>query len=268
MDPMQIKPELRDRLPKAKLESGYLGDTYPVCEELPQRPFLLEGAIFEYTGSSSAEGYILDSEVGRGRLSPVPGSSALYRALCAPRASDGTCSFPLRVVLSATLPCNGAQECGAGRVRTVRIVDPLANVTKYYNFKRGPCVHLTFFDSGKVIKSIGWRSQCADPARTVGAGACCNSSLNLIFPVGNYTSECLFSNEAITYQTNQQRCESMGLTTCSGGLWSGSTFQTSCAEGVRLQLNPTPHNSNDNLLPCLRWLYFFSLLAGLHVDIE
>jgi uncharacterized protein (DUF1501 family)/uncharacterized protein (DUF1800 family) len=229
IDPMVIRPSLRDRFPKAKLDDGYIGDTYPLCDELPARPFLLQGAQFEYTGDVSAEGDTLDREVRRGRLTPVAGSSSLYAALCAPRASDGTCTFPLRVKLPSTLPCSGAQECGAGRVRTVRIVDPLGNATKYYSFIPPPCVRLTFFDNGQFVRRPTTRSQCANPLTAVAAPICCNAS-DVTRAVTNYTSECLFSNEVTDYATAQQRCAAMGLTTCSNSLRTPATFLSTCAD--------------------------------------
>ncbi len=103
VDPMQIKPIWRDFLPKAKLDAGYLGDKYPLCNELPARHWLSEGARFIFTGSRSAEGAIMDAQnitnSGlRGRFAPAPGgASALYNALCAPATVGGPCTFPTEV---------------------------------------------------------------------------------------------------------------------------------------------------------------------------
>ena len=53
----------RDRFPKASLDKSYLGDTYyPLCSELPPRPFLAPGARFEYTGENSLEGPLFDTD--------------------------------------------------------------------------------------------------------------------------------------------------------------------------------------------------------------
>ena len=44
------------RLPKTKLDAGYLGDGTPLCADLPPRDFLAKGARFLYTGAASVEG--------------------------------------------------------------------------------------------------------------------------------------------------------------------------------------------------------------------
>ena len=63
VDPLLMKYKWRDRFPKASLDSRYLGDTYyPLCSELPPRPFLAPGARFEYTGEHSLEGALFDAD--------------------------------------------------------------------------------------------------------------------------------------------------------------------------------------------------------------
>ena len=64
IDPMQIKAGWRDRLPKTRLDAGYLGDGFPLCHKLPPQPFLREGARFTYTGASSIEGPTIDGMTG------------------------------------------------------------------------------------------------------------------------------------------------------------------------------------------------------------
>lgn len=53
IDPMRIRPQWRDRAPKTQLNGGYLGDGYPLCDELPARPFLARGARYVFTGNLS-----------------------------------------------------------------------------------------------------------------------------------------------------------------------------------------------------------------------
>lgn len=235
VDPMQIRPQWRDRLPKAKLDSGYLGDGYPLCDELPPQSFLRKDARYEYTGDFSVEGDLLDDEVGpvglRGRFAPTPNVSALHQALCAPSAANkGACTFPLRVILSKNLACRG-KECTTERIISVKIVDPVANVTKYYSYVPPACVRLTFFNDGRLLKRASTRSQCADPVTRVAAPVCCRSTA-LTRAASNYTSECNFANEVTDYATAAKRCTALGLSVCSSGLTDSASFANSCASNV------------------------------------
>lgn len=233
LDPMQIKAQWHDRLPKAKLADGYLGDGYPLCDELPARSYLTKGARFEFTGDKSAEGPTLDAEdplvVGaRTRFAPTPTTSvSLYNYLCAPQLG-GACSFPLQVTLPRSVPCQG-QECNAGRVISVKIVDPIANKTKYYTYVPPPCTRLTFFNNGLLLKRAKLMSQCADPATQVGSPVCCRST-DLTRAATNYTSECLFTNEVTDYATTSSRCANLGLQVCSSGLANTASFAITCAK--------------------------------------
>ena len=107
IDPLVINPKYRDRFPKTKLKrSGYIGDTYPLCDDLPARAFLKRGARYVYTGTSSAFG--VEKRTFRNGLddfTPNPSSSSLYKVLCE-RGANGRCSFPKEVVLKTNLPCD------------------------------------------------------------------------------------------------------------------------------------------------------------------
>lgn len=224
-------------LPKRKLESaGFLGDEYPLCESLPAQDFLREGATFVYTGVSSAEGAQMDSAapdstIGlRGRFTP-PTNSALYARLCAPTTVGGPCTFPSRVTLSSNLACTGAVECNAGRVRTVRIVDPVASVTRFYHFRPVPCVRLTFFEEQGRIVRAGSNRQCASPSAWA-YPTCCRATTPTTV-TSNYTAECLFGNEQTTYAVNEARCAnvpSSGL--CSGTYTGSANWARTCAANV------------------------------------
>jgi uncharacterized protein (DUF1501 family)/uncharacterized protein (DUF1800 family) len=237
VDPMYIRAQWRDRLPKAKLDSGYLGDTYPLCDDLPTQTFLRKGARYEYTGASSVEGDELDAEdpgtVGRrGRLDPTPGSSALHQALCRPsQEKGGACSFPLVVVLDNDLQCNGNKECNAQRVLAVKIYDPVADITRYYSYIAPPCVRLSLFDSGKLLTRQSNIRQCADPIKRAGGPVCCSLE-NPSVPATDFTSECMFANEVTDYATMEQRCAGLNLTACAGDMSWGSSWRETCAYGL------------------------------------
>lgn len=234
VDPMVIKAQWRDRFPKAKLDEGYLGDGYPLCDELPPQPFLREGTRYEFTGDVSVEGDIMDAEAPnaagiRKRFSPTPGLSALHRALCAPRDSDGKCTFPLRLVLSQNLPCYGPQECGAARIFSVKIVDPIANLTKYYSVANVPCVRLALFNEGRLLQRSrnSNRRQCADPEKAIGSPVCCSRTNPTLYV---NTTQCLFANERTDWATNQKRCNDLNFTTCTNQLVTSSTWLATCAQ--------------------------------------
>ncbi len=236
VDPMQMKSSWHDRFPKAKLDSGYLGDTYPLCDDMPAQAFLRQGARYEYTGTYSVEGDIIDQEVNttsglRGRFTP-PTASALYQALCAPSTTGGACTFPLVVTLSSNLACTGTQECNAQRVISVKIIDPVANLTRYYSYIAPPCVRLTLFSNGQTTVRASNRAQCANPATRVGYPMCCNTTTGLV--VAKAQSECLFANEVTDYATNQQRCANLGLGMCTAPLKVGTAtnWLNTCAADV------------------------------------
>jgi hypothetical protein len=230
IDPMKVNFGLHDLLPKAFLDSGYVGDGYPDCDQLPPLHWLTPGARYVYTGAASIEGPVVDAQSLsgpglRGRLTPLPSSSALYRSLC---QADGTgrCTFPNEVVLTDVLPCDG-QECGAGRVISVRIVDPVAGVTGYYTYESVPCVRLSFFNQGQIVKA-GTNAQCANPESAIAMPTCCRKT-NPLSVASNFTAECLFANEYTNYATAQARCNAMGLPMCSSGFTGGSSWAGTCA---------------------------------------
>ena len=218
VDPMKIKPSWRDYFPKTALDNGYLGDGYPLCQELGRRPFLAKGAMYKFTGESPIEGpWDRDPVPGRPRLSPSKETSALYRVLCA--RGDGVsspCTFPSEVTLPKALPCDGL-ECGAENVRMVTIVDQGKKF--YYTYIPRPCVRLTWFEGGlqtrfkEFVKNVKGSSmscsnkacnQCADPGSATAAGtACCNSKDEVVSKQG---SECLFVMESMPFATAQERC--------------------------------------------------------------
>lgn len=40
IDPMSVEGERRDQFPKMNLYQGFIGDNYPLCEDLPEKSFL------------------------------------------------------------------------------------------------------------------------------------------------------------------------------------------------------------------------------------
>jgi cullin-associated NEDD8-dissociated protein 1 len=127
------------------------------------------------------------------------------------------------------------QECNAQRVLSVKIYDPVANLTRYYTYVGLPCVRLTLFSDGRLVKRSNSRRQCADPGARVGYPVCCGAGGTRAS--SNYTSECLFANDVTDYATNEKRCAALNSTMCSSGLVDAPTWRTTCANNVNVWTN-------------------------------
>jgi uncharacterized protein (DUF1501 family)/uncharacterized protein (DUF1800 family) len=243
IDPSLLQPAWRDKLPKAKLASGFLGDHYPLCESLPAQSFLTEGATWTFTGAKSDEGAFLDAEnitdVGlRGRFTIQP-TSALFSLLCAP-GTDGACTFPPKVVLTQNLACTGV-ECSVGRVISAKIIDPVTAAVKYYTYTSVPCVRLTFFDSGKLTSYSGSTTrQCANQKNQIASPTCCEAAAgrqNRVISSNFETGFCNFANEAVDWVTAGSRCSAAGYAMCNLNYTGGANWNRTCAAGVFQWLN-------------------------------
>jgi hypothetical protein len=178
IDPMWVKPDWRDMFPKRDLYDGFIGDGFPLCADLPLRPFLRKGAKFHYLGLDSTPLLQLDPVRGIPVRMRLGSSSQLYDALCARATPSGNCTFPSTVTLPLNLLCDGL-ECG---VDTVRVVE-VGGTGVFYEFERPPCVELAFFAEGRTIFSrggarsdIGDQPLCANPLTLAAGGACCTAS--------------------------------------------------------------------------------------------
>jgi len=213
VDALVINTPDRDRFPKPKLDqSGYLGDAYPICDELPRKPWLRAGATFFLIGGFSNEGDSLDKGIDpRGRFSPSESSgSALFAALCARPSAGAPCAFPEKVVLPNAITCTGDAECKAEQVFSIRIYDSVTLKTVYYRIQNTPCVRLTFFDNGRILQE-GGTVQCGNPAIPRGQPACCNASASNTTSSSVRGPECLFANDHTTWETARARCSAQGL---------------------------------------------------------
>ena len=248
VDAMQLKPAWHDRLPKTKLDGGYLGDRHPLCHALPDQHFLRAGAAYVLTGAASAEGEYFDKQGfaqdgsghGRFRPDPAPGASALHAALCArPAAAAGAnnnnnnnnnnnCTFPSDVTLASALACHGI-ECVVDAVRSVKVYDPTSRLTRWYRYRAPPCARLTFARESRYtsMKQLNKRTfhQCADTSAPVAGAMCCDgadtvtngkSDINPVAsPAGPGASGyCLHANEKVRYSTAASRCAAAGRRLC------------------------------------------------------
>ena len=158
LDPMQLKANgpstKRDLFPKSNLYGGHLGDSLPLCADLPPRHFLAKRAHFSYLGMSpiavrqpeaiaattAGELNTLGWREGVPRVVLEPQASSLHAALCnrAPGAPDEPCRFASEIELNSSLPCHG-EECLVDTVVVVDVPDPASNVTVYYEYLRRAC---------------------------------------------------------------------------------------------------------------------------------
>jgi cullin-associated NEDD8-dissociated protein 1 len=220
IDGMALKPAWRDRFPKTKLDSGYLGDGYPLCQDLPPKGFLAKGARYQNTGASSVEGSALDGSANwavlRGRFTPSK-TSALHRYLCRRDATTGRCAFDIdEIELDQDLVCEGV-ECSVEFLRVVKIVD--GDATRYFTYVPPPCVRLAVFKG--VRTEYGDTSQCANPLMFAAGPVCCKPNTTTV--TSKYGPECLFAAEYTTHATAKQRCAAQGAELCS----TLNKFQTS-----------------------------------------
>ena len=208
-DPMAIRYDLHDFLPKINLYGGHLADGYPLCADHP-RSFLAKGARYRYTGTTSDEGIEFDihwTASERPRFTPSS-SSDLFKALCKRDSKTGKCTFPSNVALSKTLPCQGKQECGAEHVKIVKIVD--GGEIGYFTHIPSPCARLTFFNGVMTYNpekhSQSSPPQCTDPTSPIiAAPACCETSNDNLYTDWGQ-DKCLFFAETVSLKTAQSRC--------------------------------------------------------------
>ena len=110
-----------------------------------------------------------DPELLRLELDPT---SSLFAELCA-SSSNGTCTFPSKVVLQTNLDCS-PDACDVDTIRTVRIQslpDPI-----YYEYVRIPCVEQAYYNNAVKLKD--WTRNdystdnmiCGDTRRDYAAG--------------------------------------------------------------------------------------------------
>ncbi|CAE7202317.1 unnamed protein product [Symbiodinium natans] len=205
IDPMQMKADWHDAYPKMDLDGNYLGDGYPLCEDLPQDAFLSSGARFEFLSShyGSNDALILDS------------ASPLYQALCSPDGS-GACSFQASVLLSQDLSCHG-DECDATLPNAVKVG------AAYYEFVPPACVHL-YFHNGKIAtdggdkRDFSSKIMCTNPGTFAGGSYCCDGCTNIRPPSwvpdkfcenqssSSFPSKCINANVWLNNKYCEQRC--------------------------------------------------------------
>ena len=94
-------------------------------------------------------------------------------------------------------------------------------------------LRLAFFNEGRTLysgTSANTGKQCANPAFVRSVPACCAADAPTSVRT-NFGPECLFTNEAMSYDQAEARCQAQNYTTCSDP--SGTlTWSRSCAQSV------------------------------------
>jgi hypothetical protein len=206
---MVLNWERRDVFPKSNLYGGYLGDGFPLCEDLPERLFLRVGAKYRILGSSPQPELVYEepdviSSTNAKRLVLDPTRSRLYAKLCAKASADGPCQYPSVVLLDENLGCVG-DEC----VDTVRVVQVDRTYYEYVTNVR--CVELAFFENGVKLTNQ-FKSQsglCANPNLAVAGISCCPGPSDEMA-----LTNCMYSGERVRFSTSKRRCDESGGSLC------------------------------------------------------
>ena len=118
------------------LDGNFIGDTYPLCVDLPTRQFLRKGAKFRLLGSSTF------TQLHYQRISNITNpikalvlssSSSLYQALC--NSSSGSCNFEADVTLESNIDNCDGDECFVDELRLIQLQ---SNPPVYYEYIRPP----------------------------------------------------------------------------------------------------------------------------------
>jgi len=209
MDPMVIKGRKHDFFPKRALDGKFIGDRYPLCYDLPDRPFLRKGAKYRLLGGSSQPKWQEDDSEWSGDESvkrvELSQSSELYAKLC--NSNGSTCQYSATVTLDTNLACDGT-ECNIDTIRVVQVEPGV-----FFEFLRQPCVQHAFYEGGKRVFG-GWNNyitMCAHPKMPVATEVCCTSESEL----DDAHRPCEYQGERISFASNEQRCIDNGWVACN-----------------------------------------------------
>lgn len=200
-----------DLFPKIDLKNGFIGDSYPLCTDLPSKHFLRKGARYRLLGQST----LLETQANpipwwdspngpdplRAKINIDP-SSPLFRKLC--NANGGSdCNFLTQITLDENLECFG-EECLVDTLRLIEITDGV-----YFEYMRQPCVELSFFNDARTLTfPYRQREMCGNPSLEQGGTVCCNNNIDAHF------NPCKYTNEKVTFSTAESRCTDLGLDVC------------------------------------------------------
>ncbi len=202
IDPMKIEAAWRDLFPKSDATGGYIGDYYPLCEDLPERAFLHQGATYRFLGSSSLPTLMTDpiqfaeyDDTVRVVLDP---SSPLRMELCNPDDSDN-CQYPNTVILPDTKTCMGV-ECEVDEIRVVQVASDA-----FYEYVRTPCVNQAFYNNARKLSPYSRNDRsgvmCGNPVLPEASEACCSFGSATAYRNSKY------DGERMSFESASERCK-------------------------------------------------------------
>jgi len=203
-DPMKIQAGWRDKFPKTDMTSGYIGDGFPLCVDLPEKMFLRKGAEYRLLGASHMPELMEDDASFKNdpilKKFVLDSGSDLKSILCSEDANN-RCQYENTVTLPTSLNCTAA-ECDADALRVVQVNDV------HYEYVRPPCVEQTFYANAKKViwRHREYDSSCANPLLPYASEACCEGQHDTRaerFP--HY----LYDQERVKFSTAGQRCQLM-----------------------------------------------------------
>lgn len=209
-----------------------MGDRVQVCSDIPAFSFFRKGSRYINIGdrppsegspipgdldpakSSYKYGPNVHPQFNAGqaftsmykRLVPKPESS-LFQALCG-KADGSECTFPAEVTLDRNIDCHG-RECQLDKeIIFVKIIDPVTNVSSFYQYMQPLCVQMAFYDSPKMLglNHNAERKMCADPKVAIAGTVCCMSPDQ---PGGYFGFDrCEYHLEKVTWAKAVAKCAS------------------------------------------------------------
>ena len=225
VDPLILHRDSHDRFPKSDLVGGYIGDSYPLCADLPDRDHLRKGAIFRALGSRTIPELQYenrqwdewdDATTNKRRL-VLDAGSPLYDLLC-DAEEDGVCTYPGKVILASNLDYSAFQsapEYYTDSLRSFKVGE------YFYEYVRPPCVHRTFFpDSKKVFAGridgdfVHKKVMCADPLEKTAVEMCCEAGWDSSIAYA-VRGNCRYYGERMRFAAQEARCAEIGREMCT-----------------------------------------------------
>ncbi len=207
IDPMRISALWRDHFPKLGLDGKHIGDTYPLCSDIPTDSFLRRGAKYRLLGKNKIpddQDLLLQDHASDVTTTVLDSNSKLRQRLCG-SWGENDCSYPGVVELDWDVDCTGI-ECNSDSIKVVRVDEGV-----YYEYVRPACVNFQMFEDGKLIakKNRSEGSVCAHPDSFVAASACCDDVSSVAFH-----NTCSYTGERVPYSTATSRCSDSGKELC------------------------------------------------------
>jgi len=247
IDPMEIRADWRDRFPKTDLYGGYIGDSYPLCEDLPSKAFLKKGAMYRLLGNSRLPDLMEDPEKfasdNNTKRFVLEATSGLKTILCNENIS-GECHYQNSVAIESALHCIGS-ECDVDSVRVVQVAESV-----FYEYVQPPCVQQMFYDNAKKLTPRkGEDALCGNPLLPVASTACCKRKSNIA------NANLVFDGERMTFALSKSRCSDISRETCDyytrvKDVYNIGYFWTNVECSLRVKVNleglaSIVHESND-----------------------